>query len=231
MTTPTNAQTQQWAKYKNRVRMKTIPMVKAVIQLGYIALDAQKTIFDLTGSLPDIVTTRDESILNSLGYRSSILNRQISNVALQKYALQFRDGDINIVSWKQEEKDVYPRDEINMGIAPFVIIAGIAAFTLLVAGDQASDRLEQKAKIEALRLQKKLLEADQYMITQPAPVRASWTKWKSQAAAKAKEALKNLPVSKSFLEKFLGKGPVMALVIGGVIIAGLLIAPPKFRRG
>lgn len=231
MTEPTKDQAQQWARYKNKVRIKTIPTVKAAIQLGYIALDAQKKIYELTSSLPDIVTTQDESILNSLGLRSEILNRQISKVALQKYGVQFVEGDINIVSWTQNEKDQYPSDEIQMGIAPFIIVAGIAAFTLLVAGDQAADRLETKAKLEAVRLQKKMLAADKYMITQPAPVRASWTKWKDQAAIKTKEALKNLSVDKSFMEKFLGKGPTMGLIIGGLVIAGLLIAPPKLKRG
>ncbi len=231
MAKPTRSQSEKWGRFKNRVRKSTIPKVKAVIIIAQLATDAQKEVERLTGSIPDIVTTEDEYRVGQMGHRAQILERLVHGVILHKYQLNFLAGNLNIVSNEQNEKDVFPLDTIKFGLHPVIVVAGIAAFTLLIAGDQATDRLEHAARLQAVKLQRDMVKADRFMAQQPKPIRDQWTRWKKSAAERAKKAAKAIGADKSWLEKFIGsKGTmaiVIALIIGVAIFAGM---PGKLKE-
>lgn len=209
-------------------------MVRALVLLARYANDAQNEITRLTGSIPDIVTTSDERIINEIGRRGELLSDYIEGVYLKRYAVRFADGDLDIVSFNQEHTALaYPTDEIQIdgfGIAPIIVVAGIAAVTLLIAGDQAADRLEQQTKLEALKIQNKMIDADRYMATQPEPIRKQWGEWKESAATRAKEAAKNLRENTPWIERFLGKKGTAGLFVGLFALGGIAIALRELRK-
>jgi hypothetical protein len=125
---------------------------------------------------------------------------------------------------------VYPSDEINLGLAPIIIVAGIAAVTLLLAGDQVKKGLEEKTKIEALRLQQKILAADKEMINKSDAVRKQWESWRKDAAQTIKNVATSIPGTEGLAEKLLGTKGASILVAGLVGIAALYFLIPSFRR-
>jgi hypothetical protein len=198
----------------------------------------QNEIGQLTGTKPVIVSQGDADIVNEIGRRAKILNTLITKVLLKTYAVRFANGDMDIVSLSEEVDggDYYPQDSISMsygdlGIAPIIVAAGIVAVTLLIAGDQAGDRLEKQAEIERLKLQQAALKADQDMATKPKEVRDQWTAWKKQTAAANEAALKANPTARGWIEKVLGSKGTMALVVGALAIGALMaFGPPKVGR-
>jgi len=228
---PTEQEFRRWVTYKTRFIGKTKPMVQALVVFGEIANAAQNEIERITGQRPNIVTEQQAQRINEIGRRASILDNQITGVLLQKYGVAIDDdGTLNIVAAAAPEGDIYPRDEMALGIAPIIIAVGIAAVTLLIAGDQAEDRLEKQAQIEATRLQQKMLAADLEMMKQPSEKRTQWEQWKKQAATRAKEAAKAIPGSTGWIQKFLGNKGTSILVAGVIGIAAAYFLIPKLRR-
>jgi type II secretory pathway pseudopilin PulG len=228
---PNEQESRRWITYRTRFEAKTKPMVQALVLLGKMADAAQNEIQAITGTNPHIVTQEAAATINEVGRRAQILDNQITGVLMQKYGVQFDDaGNMNIVGQTADENDIYPTDELSLGFAPIIIIAGIAAVTLLIAGDQAEDRLEQKAKIEALKLQQRMLEADRQMMTKPEPQRAQWERWKKTASEHASTVAKSIPGSQGWLSKFIGSKGTSIIIAGIVGIAAVYFLVPKFRR-
>lgn len=222
MADPTPSQSRQWEKFQARIDGRTVPIAKGLILLARFGNDAQNEITRLTGGIPPIVTTDDERIVNEIGRRGQILERLVRGALLRNYGVRFIDGDLDIVSQTEPNgADIYPAEGVNLGIAPIIVVAGIVAFTLLIAGDQAADRLESEAKIEALRLQKRMVDADREMARQPPEVRRQWSKWKDSAANQAAAAMGSIRGEKGWLETFIGSRGTMGLIAGGLALAGL----------
>ena len=228
---PTENESIRWMRFKTRFDAKTKPMVQGLVLLARLADRAQNFINETTGASVVLVDQNNAANINELGRRAEIIERQITGVLLQKYGVQFDDtGAINIVAASAPESDIYPRDEISLGIAPIIIVAGIAAVTLLIAGDQVEDMLEKKAKIEALKLQAKMLEADRQMMSKAPEVRQQWERWKKNAAETVAKVAEDMPGSKGWLERFLGGKSTSILVAGVVGVAALYFLLPKLRR-
>jgi hypothetical protein len=205
-------------------------MVQGLVMLAQIANDAQNLANSLGVQLT-IVTEADARLINEIGRRAEIIDRQITGVLLQKYGVQIDDsGGLNIVAATAPESDVFPNDEINLGIAPIIIVAAIAAVTLLISGDQVEEMLEKKAKIAALKLQQKMIEADRQMMSQPTEKRQQWERWKKNAAEQVSNVAKDIPGSQGWLQKFVGNKGTSILVAGIVGIAAVYFLLPKIRR-
>lgn len=238
MTAPTAEQSAFWERWQSKVDRRVVPKAKALVLLASICRDMQTEIGQLTGSTPIIVTQTDADVVNEIGRRAQILQNLITKVLVKTYAVRFVDGDMDIVSLSEEVdgSDKYPTDDIalsfgNLGIAPIIVAAGIVAVTLLIAGDQAADRLEKQAEIERLKLQQAALKADQAMATQPKDVRDQWTAWKKQTQAANEAAMKANPTARGWIERLLGSKGTMALVVGALAIGALMaFGPPKLGR-
>lgn len=228
---PTQIESARWETFRNRYERKTKPLVQALIVFAKLADSAQSSIESITGTRPNIIDAKQAAIINELGRRARILDNQITGVLLQKYAVQIDDeGNLNIVGASAPEGDIYPRDEALLGLAPIIIAAGIFAVTLLIAGDDANDALEKQARIEALKLQQKMLQADREMMKRPEPERKQWEAWKKNAAATAKQAAASIEGSQSWLEKFIGKKGTSILTAGIIGVAALYFLLPALRR-
>jgi hypothetical protein len=238
MTAPTTEQSAFWERWRSKIERRVVPKARALVLLAEICRDMQNEIGQLTGTKPVIVSQGDADIVNEIGRRAKILNNLITKVLLKTYAVRFANGDMDIVSLSEEVDggDYYPQDSISMsygdlGIAPIIVAAGIVAVTLLIAGDQAGDRLEKQAEIERLKLQQAALKADQDMATKPKEVRDQWTAWKKQTAAANEAALKANPTARGWIERVLGSKGTMALVVGALAIGALMaFGPPKLGR-
>lgn len=229
--TPTQYESDRWEGYKNRFVLKTSPLVKALVVLAQLGESAQNEIKRITGNGVNIVDTETAGVINEIGRRAQILDNQITGVLLQKYAIQI-DGNnnLNIVAPSAPEGDIYPRENMALGLAPIIIAAGIMAITLLIAADDANDALEKKAGIEALKLQQKMLEADRQMMTRPENERKQWENWKKSAADTAQKAASRIPGSSPWLEKFIGRKGSSILIAGLVAVAAAYFLIPTLRR-
>lgn len=228
---PTKDESERWERYRNSFDRKTKPVVDGLLSLGGIAIDAQREIEEITGKAPNIITQDQLKTLATIEYRAQILNRQINGVLTHKYAVQFDDeNQLNIVGATAAEGDIYPSEDMSLGLAPIIIAAGIFAVTLLMSGDAANDALEKKAKIEALKLQQRMLQADKEMMFLPESQRKQWEDWKKKAASAAKIAASQIPDSESWLDKFFGRKSTTILTAGAVGIAALYFLLPKLRR-
>ena len=235
MADPTPSQSKQWAAFKARVQKRTMPRATALVIARGVARDAESMAERLTGRQVLIVTPDDDQAISEIARRATLLDKYIAKAELKDYGVQFRNGDLNIVAFEDNEAtraDVYPLDSLaGFGLAPIVIVAGIAALTLLIAGDQAADRLEKEAEIEATRLQKRALDLDAQMMRQPAEVRDQWDRWKKQshdrAIEKAKQAGANVPL----LDKLIGKGGKTSLIGGLLLLAAVAMGLREFRKG
>jgi len=227
---PTETESNRWIGFRTRFEGRTKPMVQGLVMLAQIANDAQNLANSLGVQLT-IVTEADARLINEIGRRAEIIDRQITGVLLQKYGVQIDDsGGLNIVAATAPESDVFPNDEINLGIAPIIIVAAIAAVTLLISGDQVEEMLEKKAKIAALKLQQKMIEADRQMMSQPTEKRQQWERWKKNAAEQVSNVAKDIPGSQGWLQKFVGNKGTSILVAGIVGIAAVYFLLPKIRR-
>jgi hypothetical protein len=232
---PTGDESAKWMRYNNRIKTLTWT-IHGVTTLGEIAESAQRAFKEITGETFTIITDKDRLIIEGLDQRIRILLNQISGVYLKDYGVKFVDGDINIVALRiannteKIQRDTYPMDNnLNLGLAPIIIVAGIAAVTILIAGDQATDRLEQKAKIEAIRLQRAMVKADLKMATAPEPQRKQWSEWKKSAAKVAEKAAKDSKVELSFLDMMKQKGSTALILV--LLAAAGVVAYSKFGKG
>lgn len=228
---PTQIESDRWEAYQRRFIGRTSPLVKSLVLLAQLAESAQNEFKSITGGTVNIIDADQAATINEIGRRAQILDNQITGVLLQKYAIQLDpDGKLNIVAPSAPEGDIYPRTDMALGIAPIIIAAGIMAITLLIAADDANDALEKKAKIEALKLQQKMLEADRQMMSKPENERKQWEQWKKNAAETAKNAVSNIPGSTGWLEKFLGSKGSSILIAGLVAVAAAYFLIPTLRR-
>lgn len=232
MTAPTPQQSAFWERWQRKIEGRVIPKAKALVLLATVCDGMQKQIGQLTGTTPIIVTQLDADVVNEIGRRAQILNSLITKALLQKYQVRFANGDLDIVSLSEEVDggDYYPKEDIalsfgDFGIAPIIVAAGIVAVTLLIAGDQAGDRLDKQAEIERLKLQQAALKADQDMAKQPKDVRDQWTQWKKQTAAANEAAMKANPTARGWIEKVLGSSGTNILIIGALAIGALMFLP------
>jgi hypothetical protein len=228
---PTAEEQRRWATFYNRLDRTTLRLTKGAQSLGSIAIQMKAFIESLNVTAPSPITDTDLSVLNDIQRREAIIQRLIAKLWTKEYCLSFANGTLDIVakpgaSAEMVQADIYPAAGMELGIAPAIIIAAIAGITLLIAGDQAADRLEKEAKLEAIRLQKQMLLTDQAMASADPAVKASYEKWKTQNASSFNKAVSDLVTSdsreKGFIEKFLGSGPTMALIIGGLVVGGAL---------
>jgi hypothetical protein len=229
---PTAEERKRWSVFYDRLDRVTLRLTKGAQSLGSIAIQMRSFVESLKVSVPSPINDSDLSVLNDIQRREAILQRLLAKLWSKEYCLTFANGTLDIVaqpgaSAESVQADVYPAAGMELGIAPAIIIAAIAGITLLIAGDQAADRLEKEAKLEAIRLQKQMLSTDQAMATADPAAKASYDKWKSQNAASFNKAVSDLVTSdsreKGFIEKFLGSGPTMALIIGALAIGGALM--------
>jgi len=228
---PTAIELNRWENYQTRFIGVTSPLVKSLVALAQIAENAQAEFAKITGQQIVIVDSQTADTINEIGRRAKILDNQINGVLLQKYAIQIDgDGNLNIVAPSAPETDIYPRDNMSLGLAPIIIAAGIMAVTLLIAADQANDALEKKSKIEALKLQKAMIDADRQMMSRPENERRQWEQWKKNAAETAKTVAANIPGSLPWLDKFIGKRGTSILVAGIIAVAAAYLLIPKLRR-
>jgi hypothetical protein len=233
---PTQAESDLWDAFFRQVTKRTFPRTKGCLSLGEHAANLRmllESTLKLTG-IPWPIDNQDVAILKDIQNRAVIMNRLIDKVLLKTYAVSFQNGTLDIVALPGTDKeavmdDIYPAENAQLGIAPIIVVAAIAAVTLLIAGDQAADRLETQAKVEALKLQQKMVETDQAMAGAPPDAKATYDKWKQQNAASLGKAMTNLGDAKSpgWVERFLGSSPTMALVIGALLIGGALAFSKK----
>jgi hypothetical protein len=77
-----------------------------------------------------------------------------------------------------------------------------------------------------------MIETDAAMATKDSAAKASYDKWKQQNSASFNKAMTQLSSSSKnpgWVERFLGSGPTMAVVIGALLIGGA-IAWSKSRK-
>lgn len=229
---PTAEEQKRWSDFYNRLDRVTLRLTKGAQSLGTIAIQMRSFVESLKVAAPSPINDSDLSVLNDIQRREAILQRLLAKLWSKEYCLTFANGTLDIVaqpgaSAESVQADIYPAAGMELGIAPAIIIAAIAGITLLIAGDQAADRLEKEAKLEALRLQKQMILTDQAMAAADPAAKASYDKWKGQNAASFSKAVNDLVTSdsreKGFVEKFLGSGPTMALIIGALAIGGALM--------
>ena len=229
---PTAEEQKRWSLFYDRLDRVTLRLTKGAQSLGSIAIQMRSFVESLKVSVPSPINDSDLSVLNDIQRREAILQRLLAKLWSKEYCLTFANGTLDIVaqpgaSAESVQADIYPVAGMELGIAPAIIIAAIAGITLLIAGDQAADRLEKEAKLEAIRLQKQMILTDQAMASADPSTKASYDKWKSQNAASFNKAVSDLVTSdsreKGFIEKFLGSGPTMALIIGALAIGGALM--------
>lgn len=226
---PTTEEQRRWNDFQNHLDRTTFRLTQSAQKLGNSAIRMREFLATLSVQTPQPIEDEDLVILKDISNREAILQRLLAKCLAKMYGVQFIDGALNIVampgsSAESVSQDIYPV-EGQMGIAPVIIVAVIAGITLLIAGDQAADRLDKEAKIESIKLQQRMVAADQAMAKSAPDVRASWDKWKQQNAANFNQAVSGLSSDakdKGFVERFLGSGPTTALVIGALLIGGAL---------
>lgn len=226
---PTTDEQRKWNDFQNHLDRKTFRLTQSAQKLGNSAIRMREFLATLSVTTPKPIDDDDLVTLNDIANREAILQRLVAKCISKIYGVQFVNGAINIVAMpgtspESVSQDIYPVDG-QMGIAPVIIVAVIAGITLLIAGDQAADRLDQQAKIESIKLQQRMVAADQAMATSSPDARASWDKWKQQNASSFNQAISGLTSDakdKGFIERFIGSGPTMALIIGAILIGGAL---------
>jgi len=227
---PTQSESDRWDTFFNQIIKRTFPTAHGCLGLGEGAVKLRVFLTDvLKADVPYPIDNADVVVLKDIQNRVVLLNRLIDKVLLKQYAVSFAKGTLDIVALpgtdpESVQGDIYP-EEGALGIAPIIVVAAIAAITLLVAGDQAADRLENQAKVEALKLQQQMIKTDQAMATASPDAKSSYDKWKKQNASsfgKAMDKLSGDAKSPGWIERFLGSTPTMALVVGALLIGGAL---------
>jgi len=233
MRNPTTEEIRIWTEYKNRVQKRTSPMVQGCTGLLESANRHQFEMQRLVPNAPPIVERSDVALMGRLNKQAYVLQEQIRAALLKKAVVRIEGNTISIYARPNDESLsslVYPTFE-GLGVAPIIIAAAIVGVALLINGDQTVNKLEQETQLEALKLQRQMVKADLYMAQQPKQVQQAWSSFKTQNANNLNKQLKHLGKAKDkgFVEKFLGTGPTMAAVIGGVGLAALVFA--RKQRG
>jgi hypothetical protein len=222
----------RWQKYKTQFSGSTGPKVQALVMLAKLADAAQNEATAITGTPRKIIDADAANRINMLGHYAQILDNQITGVVLKKYGVQFTDeGDIQIVAspGNFSEADVLPSFS-GFGVAPFLIVAGIAGVVLLAGGFIALKIIEERTKNESTRLMKDMAELDAEMMQRPKEDREQWSSWKTKAAKQAAAAAKNIPGASGLLQKFLGTKGTTIAIAAAAGIAALYFLAPNLRR-
>ena len=227
---PTTAESEKWSRFQVRFDRKTKPLVQALIAFAHIARDANAKVIEITGNDPRIIGSDEIAIISEIGRRGQIIDNIIQGVILQRYVVAFDADSFNVVATDAPESDSYPIGDTGLGLAPIIVAAGIFAVTLLIAADQTVNMLEQRAKIEAIKLQQKMLEADRQMMALPEGDRKRWETWKKSAADTAAQAARNISGTGSFIEKFFGSKGTTIIIAGILGIAAAYVLVPMLRR-
>jgi len=229
---PTTKESELWTKYKMLFTASTKPKVQALVFLAKIANAAQNKADEITGTTHNVIDPDAAARINMLGHYAQILDNQITGVLLKKYGVQFDDaGEIAIVAAADgySEGDKMPSFE-GFGIAPILIVAGIAGVVLLAGGFITLKIIEERTKNETQRLMQDMAELDAQMLKRPKEQREQWTEWKATAAKQAAAAAKNIPGASGLLQKFLGSKGATIAIAAAAGIAALYFLSPKLRR-
>lgn len=227
---PTTTEIKRWNHFRNYFENVTGPKIKALGVLTKICQSAENEIETLTGTKPQLVTDKDKEIIAEIGRRGAIIDRLIQKVLLRRYGVQIDDdGNLTIVGAQADEGDVYPQNEINMGVA-WLVVVGIAAAVLLLAGDQNNERLAADTENEAIKLQRRLIEQDIKLLQAPKEVRDRWVEWKDKSAKAARAALRDSPTTPGWFGKIFGQKGTSILIAGIVGIAAVYFLVPVMRR-
>lgn len=227
---PNSEEISRWNRFRNYFEQITAPKVKALVVLAQICESAESEIYTLTGTRQIILTVKHKDVVTEIMRRSAIIDRLIQNVLLKKYGVQFdSEGNLAIVGASANEGDIYPRDQINLGVAWFVVV-GIAAVVLLIAGDQNNRRLAADTENEAIKLHRILVETDIKMMKESKEIRERWESWKDKSAKAAKAALRDSPSTPGWIASIFGDRGTSMLIAGAVGIAALYFLIPALRR-
>lgn len=224
----TSAEQAQWNQFVARYDQRTKPMMEAISMMANACNSAQFDIESITGTQIKLVTNDELQTIAGNSSALSTIGRQINGVLAQKYALQFRNNDFDIVATQAPESDILKYDQL--GVAPLIYV-GIAAVTLLAGGYLYLKTIETNAQNEALRISERMQQIDKQMVSKPQAQRDAWTKWKGQAAEQLKQAAKNMPqAGKSIFEKLIGSRGLSIGIAGVVAIAAAWILIPRLRN-
>ena len=229
---PTAKESALWIKYKTLFNASTKPKVQALVFWAKMANAAQNKANEITETTHTVIDPDAAERINMLGHYAQILDNQITGVLLKKYGIQFDDnGEISIVAAADgySEADMMPRFE-GFGIAPILIVAGIAGVVLLAGGFITMKIIEERTKNEKDRIFKDMAELDAEMMQRPKEQREEWTEWKATAAKQAAAAAKNIPGVSGLLQKFLGTKGATIAIAAAAGIAALYVLMPKLRR-
>jgi hypothetical protein len=229
---PNTQEIARWQKYKSQFEGSTRPKVQALVMLAKLADAAQNEATAITGTPQKIIDADAANRINMLGHYAQILDNQLTGVALKKYGVQFTDdGDVQIVASPGDysEADILPSFS-GFGVAPFLIVAGIAGVVLLAGGFITLRVIEERTKNESTRLMKDMAELDAKMMERPKEDRAQWDSWKAKAAKQAAAAAKNIPGASGLLQKFLGTKGATIAIAAAAGIAALYFLAPNLRR-
>lgn len=228
--TPNSQEINQWNRFRKRFEGSVAPKIKGLVLLAQIARSAENKIAEITGGNPDIITDEQTAIISEIGRRGAIIDRQITGVLTQKYGVQWNENGLNIVGSGAPESDIYPRNGLEFGIVPWLVVAGIAAVVLLMSGDQVVEGLSKKSETEAVKLQRRLVDADIEMMKRPEADRKRWEKWKAESAKAARAALRDSPETPSWFGHIFGEKSTSILIAGAVGIAAVYFLVPMMRR-
>lgn len=227
---PTTQEIARWNRFKKYFETVTGPRVKA---LGVLAMAAQKfesDIEQLTGTRPIILSDTDKSNITEIQRRGAIMDRLITSVLTNKYGVQFNEnGVMSIVGNQADEGDIYPRDEIELGVVWWVVI-GVVAVVLLVNSDQSNKRLANDSENVAVRMQDKMVAQDIKLLNAPKDVRDRWAQMKQETAKAARAALRESPTQPGWFSKIFGDKGTSMLIAGAVGIAAIYFLVPMMRR-
>jgi outer membrane murein-binding lipoprotein Lpp len=229
---PNTDEVKRWNDYRAKFEGSTKPKVQALVFWAKLANEAQNAASAITGTPVKLIDDETATRINTLGHYAQILDNQITGVLLKKYGVQFPDnGDIQIVASPAnfDEGDVLPSFS-GFGVAPFLIVAGIAGVVLLAGGFITLKIIEERTKNESARLMKDMADLDAKMMQRPKEDREQWDSWKAKAAKQAAAAAKNIPGASGLLQNFLGKKGATIAIAAAAGIAALYFLSPNLRR-
>lgn len=229
MTRPvTETENKNWNGFIARYDQRTAPMAAAISMIANACNSAQQDIEAITGTSIKLVTADELRAIAQNNAAIEVIGRQINGVLTQKYALQFRENDFDIVAAQAPEADILKYDQL--GVAPLIYV-GVAAVVLLAGGYLYLKTIENNSENEALRIAERMQKIDREMVGKPAAIRDGWIKLRSQAVEQLKQASKNMPsAGKSIFEKLIGSKGVSFGIAGVLVIAAAWLLIPTLRN-
>jgi len=214
----TQSQNAKWQKVKRRFKRKTTPGMDRAIKICEFAADFQMF---LNENGIDWTVFTDEK-LAKIRRNIDIFNRierNIANVDIRKYGLQFEADSINIIAPPEISDDEIELDRVEgFGIWPLIIAAGV----ITVAGIYAMIELLEKAnelleKYVQLKYREALLKRPDLA----QPLQKQLDTYLDHKKEKAKK--------EGWFDKIFGSGSG-TILMGGAAVAGLLWLYSKRKR-